>query len=41
MYDNIRDLKCAMDGCDKLPSVSDAGNSYCSLHAWQMLRRYG
>jgi hypothetical protein len=41
MNDNIRHFKCAVDGCDKPASINEAGNYYCALHAWQMLRRYG
>jgi len=41
MNDNTKDFKCAVDGCDRPPSVNEDGLSYCSMHAWQMLRRYG
>lgn len=40
MNDNIRDLKCAVDGCDQAPSVNEDGICYCSMHAWQLLKRY-
>jgi hypothetical protein len=40
MNDNTRGYWCTVEGCDSPASVNEDGCSYCSMHAWQMIKRY-